>query len=134
MSTVCLPPERWDDIASSLIHYGTQGDSKSAPMITGELCRAIGVDCFSPAADRRAAFLAFVFDAMRLNAAAQAARYASDRAQALVQSFEAFIQQHKDEITALQILYNRPVRAPLTDLKPAEMEELDALIKALGPQ
>ena len=27
-----------------------------------------------------------------------------------------------------------PVRAPLTDLKPAEMEELDALIKALGPQ
>ncbi|WP_439114589.1 type I restriction endonuclease subunit R [Hydrogenophaga sp.] len=38
---------------------------------------------------------------------------ASDRAQQLVQSFEAFIQQHKDEITALQILYNRPVRAPL---------------------
>lgn len=27
-----------------------------------------------------------------------------------------------------------PVRAPLTDLKPAEMEELHALIKALGPQ
>jgi 5-dehydro-4-deoxyglucarate dehydratase len=27
-----------------------------------------------------------------------------------------------------------PVRAPLTDLKPAEMEELDALIKKLGPQ
>ena len=27
-----------------------------------------------------------------------------------------------------------PVRAPLTDLKPAEMEVLDALIKALGPQ
>ncbi|MBD8050525.1 5-dehydro-4-deoxyglucarate dehydratase [Limnohabitans radicicola] len=27
-----------------------------------------------------------------------------------------------------------PVRAPLTDLKPAEMEALDALIKALGPQ
>jgi hypothetical protein len=26
------------------------------------------------------------------------------------------------------------VRAPLTDLKPAEMEELDALIKKLGPQ
>jgi type I restriction enzyme R subunit len=37
----------------------------------------------------------------------------SDRAKELVQSFEAFIQQHKDEITALQILYNRPVRAPL---------------------
>lgn len=27
-----------------------------------------------------------------------------------------------------------PVRAPLTDLKPTEMEELDALIKKLGPQ
>ena len=27
-----------------------------------------------------------------------------------------------------------PVRAPLTDLKPAEMEELAVLIKSLGPQ
>jgi len=27
-----------------------------------------------------------------------------------------------------------PVRSPLTDLKPAEMQELDALIKRLGPQ
>ena len=27
-----------------------------------------------------------------------------------------------------------PVRAPLTDLKPAEMEQLDALIRTLGPQ
>ncbi|HSV51796.1 MAG TPA: 5-dehydro-4-deoxyglucarate dehydratase [Burkholderiaceae bacterium] len=27
-----------------------------------------------------------------------------------------------------------PVRAPLTDLKPEEMEQLDALIKSLGPQ
>ncbi|PKO65440.1 MAG: 5-dehydro-4-deoxyglucarate dehydratase [Betaproteobacteria bacterium HGW-Betaproteobacteria-16] len=27
-----------------------------------------------------------------------------------------------------------PVRAPLTDLKPAEMEQLDALIRKLGPQ
>ena len=38
----------------------------------------------------------------------------SDRAKGLVQSFEAFIAQHKDEITALQILYNRPSRAPLS--------------------
>ncbi|MGB4927844.1 MAG: type I restriction-modification enzyme R subunit C-terminal domain-containing protein [Giesbergeria sp.] len=37
----------------------------------------------------------------------------SDRATALVQSFEQFIAQHKDEITALQILYSRPTRAPL---------------------
>jgi type I restriction enzyme R subunit len=49
----------------------------------------------------------------------------SDRAQALVQSFEAFIQQHKDEITALQILYNRPVRAPL------KFEDIQALAEAL---
>ncbi len=27
-----------------------------------------------------------------------------------------------------------PVRAPLTDLKPAEMDELGALIRKLGPQ
>lgn len=33
---------------------------------------------------------------------------ARERAQGLVQSFEAFIAQHRDEITALQILYNRP--------------------------
>jgi 5-dehydro-4-deoxyglucarate dehydratase len=27
-----------------------------------------------------------------------------------------------------------PVRAPLTDLKPNELEQLDVLIKSLGPQ
>jgi type I restriction enzyme, R subunit len=50
---------------------------------------------------------------------------ASDRAKELVHSFEAFIQQHKDEITALQILYNRPVRAPL------KFEDIRALADAL---
>lgn len=49
----------------------------------------------------------------------------SDRATALVQSFEDFIQQHKDEITALQILYNRPTRAPL------KFEDVKALADAL---
>lgn len=49
----------------------------------------------------------------------------SDRAQALVQSFEAFIARHKDEITALQILYNRPTRAPL------KFEDIKALADAL---
>jgi type I restriction enzyme R subunit len=38
---------------------------------------------------------------------------ATERAKSLVQTFEAFIAEHKDEITALQILYNRPSRAPL---------------------
>ena len=49
----------------------------------------------------------------------------SDRATALVQSFEQFIQQHKDEITALQILYSRPTRAPL------KFEDVKALADAL---
>jgi type I restriction enzyme R subunit len=49
----------------------------------------------------------------------------SDRATALVQSFEEFIKQHKDEITALQILYSRPTRAPL------KFEDVKALADAL---
>ncbi|ART48549.1 type I restriction-modification enzyme R subunit C-terminal domain-containing protein [Acidovorax carolinensis] len=49
----------------------------------------------------------------------------SDRATALVQSFEDFIKQHKDEITALQILYSRPTRAPL------RFEDVQALADAL---
>ena len=49
----------------------------------------------------------------------------SDRAAELVQSFEAFIAQHKDEITALQILYSRPTRAPL------KFEDVQALADAL---
>lgn len=36
-----------------------------------------------------------------------------DRAKDLVQSFEQYIQQNKDEITALQILYNRPFKQRL---------------------
>jgi type I restriction enzyme R subunit len=44
---------------------------------------------------------------------------ARERARKIVGTFEQFIEQHKDEITALQILYNRPAKAPLTfdDLK-----------------
>ena len=54
----------------------------------------------------------------------------SDRATALVQSFEDFITQHKDEITALQILYSRRYsverqRAPLM------FEQLKELADAL---
>ncbi len=41
----------------------------------------------------------------------QAAR---DRAKGLVQSFEKFIADHKDEITALQILYSKPYKQRLT--------------------
>ena len=38
---------------------------------------------------------------------------ATERARSIVGSFESFIAEHRDEITALQILYNRPTRAPL---------------------
>jgi type I restriction enzyme R subunit len=50
---------------------------------------------------------------------------ARERAQGIVHSFEAFIAQHRDEITALQILYNRPTKAPL------KFEELQALADML---
>ncbi len=44
---------------------------------------------------------------------------ARERAKKIVTTFEQFIEKHKDEITALQILYNRPAKAPLRfdDLK-----------------
>jgi len=50
---------------------------------------------------------------------------ARERAQDIVQSFEAFIDHHRDEITALQILYNRPTKAPL------KFEDLKALADTL---
>lgn len=39
---------------------------------------------------------------------------ARERAAGIVKNFEAFIAEHRDEITALQILYSRPVKAPLS--------------------
>ena len=50
---------------------------------------------------------------------------ARERAQGIVQSFEAFIAEHRDEITALQILYNRPTKMPL------KFEDLKALADTL---
>jgi len=50
---------------------------------------------------------------------------ARERAQKIVGTFEHFIRQHKDEITALQILYNRPTKAPL------KFEDLKSLAGAL---
>ncbi len=47
------------------------------------------------------------------------------RARTLVQSFEQFIAEHKDEITALQILYNRPYKQRLT------FEDIRALADAI---
>lgn len=39
---------------------------------------------------------------------------ALDRAKGLVRSFEQFIRDHKDEITALQVLYSKPYKVRLT--------------------
>jgi type I restriction enzyme R subunit len=39
---------------------------------------------------------------------------AKDKARTIVESFEIFIREHKDEITALQILYSRPYTQRLT--------------------
>ncbi|MCW5600279.1 type I restriction-modification enzyme R subunit C-terminal domain-containing protein [Nitrosomonas sp.] len=39
---------------------------------------------------------------------------ALERAKGMVQSFEQFIQAHKDEITALQVLYSKPYKQRLT--------------------
>ncbi len=39
---------------------------------------------------------------------------ALDRAKGMVQSFEQFITDHKDEITALQVLYSKPWKHRLT--------------------
>jgi type I restriction enzyme R subunit len=39
---------------------------------------------------------------------------ARDKARSVVESFEKFIQEHRDEITALQILYSRPYSQRLT--------------------
>jgi len=48
---------------------------------------------------------------------------ALDRAKTLTQSFEDFLQAHKDEITALQILYNRPYKQRLDFTTVKELAE-----------
>ncbi len=51
---------------------------------------------------------------------------ATENAKTIVQSFEQFIREHKDEITALQILYSRPFKQRL---KYKDIEELRNTIK-----
>ncbi len=48
---------------------------------------------------------------------------AREKAQSMVRSFEEFIEQHKDEITALQILYSRPYKQRLTFKEIKELAE-----------
>ncbi len=51
---------------------------------------------------------------------------ARQKAQSIVQSFEQFIRDHKDEITALQILYSRPYKQRL---KYKDIQELKTIIQ-----
>lgn len=51
---------------------------------------------------------------------------AKEKAAALLKSFRAYIEQHKAEITALQILYSRPYKQGLTE---AMLKELEAKLK-----
>ena len=51
---------------------------------------------------------------------------AADRARKTVESFRAYIEEHKDEITALQILYSRPYKQRLT------WKEVKDLANAIG--
>ena len=46
---------------------------------------------------------------------------ATDRARETVESFERFIEENKDEITALQVLYSRPRRQRLTFVQISEL-------------
>jgi type I restriction enzyme R subunit len=50
---------------------------------------------------------------------------ATERAKTLVESFEAFVREHKDEITALQVLYSKPYGRRLT------FEDIKALADAI---
>ena len=52
---------------------------------------------------------------------------ALDRARSIVQSFERFIEEHKDEITALQVLYSTPYKQRL---KFEDVKDLAARIQA----
>jgi type I restriction enzyme, R subunit len=51
---------------------------------------------------------------------------ATDRARKAIESFRAYIDEHKDEITALQILYSRPYKQRLT------WKEVKELPSAIG--
>jgi type I restriction enzyme R subunit len=53
------------------------------------------------------------------------AGFTEERASAMVQSFQQYLQEHRDELTALQVLYRRPYRQRLT------YADLRALAEAL---
>ena len=52
--------------------------------------------------------------------------HALEKAQALITNFKEFIEQHKDELEAIQILYSRPHRA---GLRFRQVKDLAAALK-----
>jgi type I restriction enzyme R subunit len=60
---------------------------------------------------------------------------ATDRARTVIESFEAFLDEHRDEITALQVLYSRPHarRLRFADIK-ALAEAIQAPPRRLTPE
>ena len=56
-------------------------------------------------------------------------RYAVEKARSKVQDFRAWITAHKDELTALQVLYagTRPLQLSLSDLR--QLKECSATLK-----
>ena len=62
----------------------------------------------------------------RMSCSRRLRRPALEKAQALLTNFRQFIEEHKDEIEAIQILYSRPYRA---GLRYRQVKELAAAIK-----
>ena len=109
------------------------GSLEPEPEDVAKAARGLMSDALAPIADRPE-FRALVVDIQRIHEQAideyskdqvtesGYSKDATDRARQTVESFHAFIEDHKDEITALQILYNRPYGA--RELTFAEIREL----------
>ena len=70
-----------------------------------------------------------------ITAAGFAPEIKQTHAEKLVQSFEAFLAEHKDEISALQILYSRPYQKRLTHAQLVELaEQIAAPPRSWSPQ
>jgi type I restriction enzyme R subunit len=108
------------------------------PDAVARAARGLMADALAPIADRPE-FRALVVDIERIHEQvideyskdevieSGYSKDASARARHTVESFEAFIEDHKDEITALQILYNRPYGA--RELTFTEIKELAEAIE-----
>jgi type I restriction enzyme R subunit len=109
------------------------GTMEPSPDEVAKAGRRLLVDALAPIADRPE-FRTLVVDIERVHEQAidetskdqviesGYSKDATDRARQTVESFQAFIEENKNEITALQIIYNRPYAA--RELTFAEIKEL----------